>query len=78
MAPVEVETEVNRYASWPGQALGYMVGRLEIERLRSEAERELGERFDIRAFHGVVLGSGTVPLPVLATAVAEWIEKEKA
>ncbi|WP_410612931.1 DUF885 domain-containing protein [Amycolatopsis sp. lyj-109] len=73
MAQIEVEAEIDRYAGHPGQALGYMVGRLEIERLRTEAERELGERFDIREFHDTVLGSGTLPLPVLADVVADWV-----
>ncbi|OXM68824.1 DUF885 domain-containing protein [Amycolatopsis vastitatis] len=73
MARLEIEAEVDRYAANPGQALGYMVGRLEIQRLRAEAERELGERFDIREFHDVVLGSGTLPLPVLSGVVADWV-----
>jgi uncharacterized protein (DUF885 family) len=78
MAPIEIEAEIDRYAGHPGQALGYMVGRLEIERLRAEAERELGERFDIREFHDVVLGSGTLPLPVLADVVAGWVAARAA
>ncbi|HKN54858.1 MAG TPA: DUF885 domain-containing protein [Amycolatopsis sp.] len=75
MAQIEIDAEIDRYIGNPGQALGYMVGRLEIERLRAEAEDALGDRFDIRGFHEVVLGNGMVPLPVLATAVAEWIER---
>ncbi|WP_328617611.1 DUF885 domain-containing protein [Amycolatopsis sp. NBC_00355] len=73
MARLEIEAEIDRYAANPGQALGYMVGRLEIQRLRAEAEQALGAAFDIREFHDVVLGNGTLPLPVLATAVADWV-----
>ena len=73
MAQIEIDAEIDRYAGHPGQALGYMVGRLEIERLRAEAEQALGERFDIREFHDAVLGSGTLPIPVLASVVADWV-----
>jgi uncharacterized protein (DUF885 family) len=72
MARVEIESEVDRYVAWPGQALAYMVGRLEIQRIRAEAERALGERFDIRAFHDQVLGGGPLPLAVLADVIGEW------
>ncbi len=78
MAQLEIEAEIDRYAGHPGQALGYMVGRLEIERLRADAERALGERFDIREFHDTVLGSGTLPLPVLADVVATWVAARSA
>jgi uncharacterized protein (DUF885 family) len=67
-----VISEVDRYIGWPGQALAYMIGRREIRRLRDRAQRELGGRFDIRAFHGAVLGSGAVPLGVLDQLVADW------
>ncbi|GHF75863.1 uncharacterized protein (DUF885 family) [Amycolatopsis bartoniae] len=73
MAPLEIELEVDRYAGVPGQALSYMVGRLEIQRVRAEAERALGERFDIRGFHDTVLGSGVLPLAVLDTVVRDWV-----
>ncbi|OLT48593.1 hypothetical protein BJF85_12190 [Saccharomonospora sp. CUA-673] len=72
MAEVEIVSEVDRYINWPGQALAYMVGRLEIERVRKQAEESLGERFDIRAFHDVVLGGGALPLSVLADVVQAW------
>ncbi|WP_216207766.1 DUF885 domain-containing protein [Amycolatopsis aidingensis] len=72
MGRVEIESEVDRYIAWPGQALSYMVGRLEIQRIRAEAERALGPEFDIREFHDVVLGGGSVPLPVLDGMVREW------
>jgi uncharacterized protein (DUF885 family) len=78
MAQIEIEAEIDRYAGHPGQALGYMVGRLEIERLRAEAEQALGDRFDIREFHDTVLGSGTLPLPVLADVVADWVTARAA
>ncbi|GAB2749904.1 DUF885 domain-containing protein [Amycolatopsis magusensis] len=72
MARLEIELEIDRYAGCPGQALAYMVGRLEIQRMRAEAEAALGDRFDIRAFHDVVLGAGIVPLPVLDHVVRTW------
>ncbi|RKT52540.1 DUF885 domain-containing protein [Saccharothrix australiensis] len=73
LAQVEIESEVDRYIAAPGQALAYMVGRLEIQRMRAEAERALGDRFDIRAFHDVVLGGGPLPLAVLDDVVRAWV-----
>jgi uncharacterized protein (DUF885 family) len=67
-----VTSEVDRYICWPGQALAYVIGKREIVRLRERARAELGDRFDLRAFHGVVLGSGALPLPVLDQTVARW------
>jgi uncharacterized protein (DUF885 family) len=67
-----VRNEIDRYIGWPGQALAYMVGRREIRRLRVAAEHRLGARFDIRAFHQAVLGSGAVPLGVLDQLVTRW------
>ncbi|HKE15914.1 MAG TPA: DUF885 domain-containing protein [Kofleriaceae bacterium] len=71
-----IRNEVDRYISWPGQALAYKVGQLEIWRLRREAEQALGPRFDLRRFHDVVLQNGAVTLPVLAGEVKRWIEEE--
>ena len=68
-----ITEEVDRYlASMPGQALSYMIGRLEIEKIRADAEARLGDRFDIKGFHDAVLGSGAVPLETLGRIVAEW------
>ncbi|WP_298447970.1 DUF885 family protein [Ferrimicrobium sp.] len=65
--------EIDRYIGWPAQATAYLVGRRELRRLRHEAERKLGSAFDIRQFHGVLLGQGAVPLGVLASVVESWI-----
>ena len=74
----EVETETDRYISWPGQALSYRIGYLKIRELRAKAEKELGERFDVRRFHDAVLENGAVPLPVLEDQVERFIAREKA
>jgi uncharacterized protein (DUF885 family) len=70
---IEIDSEVDRYIADPGQALAYMVGRLEIQRIRAQAETALGDGFDIRAFHDVVLGGGALPLDTLAEVVDGWV-----
>ena len=69
----EVETEVDRYIGWPGQALSYYLGELAIQQARAKAQAALGPKFDIRAFHDTVLSLGSVPLPVLAARIDRFI-----
>jgi len=78
LSAANIDAEVNRYISWPGQALGYMIGRLKILELRARAERALGDRFDIRRFHDAVLRNGSIPLDVLEAQIDEWIAAERA
>jgi uncharacterized protein (DUF885 family) len=72
-AAVDIQNDINRYISWPGQANAYMLGMLEIRRLRTLAETELGEAFDIREFHDQVLQNGSMTLPMTEKAVLAWI-----
>ena len=74
---LDIENEVDRYIAWPGQALAYKIGQLKILELRTKAETELGEKYDIKDFHYEVLKRGSVPLSVLETYINEWIESEK-
>ena len=78
LSPANIDAEVNRYITWPGQALAYKVGELKIRELRILAEGELGASFDLRAFHDTVLENGSVPLSVLEAHVKRWIAAEKA
>jgi uncharacterized protein (DUF885 family) len=73
-----VESEVDRYIAAPAQATAYMTGSLEIQRLRRSAEDRLGDRFDIKAFHDLVLGDGAVSLPMLRNAVDRWVERQSS
>jgi len=75
LTEVNIKNEVDRYIGWPGQALAYKVGQLEILKLRQEAQDKLGKKFDLKAFHAVVLGAGAVTLPVLDDRVHAWLAK---
>jgi uncharacterized protein (DUF885 family) len=77
-APVDIQNEVDRYISWPAQATSYMLGMLEIRRLRTEAEQALGEDFDLRGFHDRVVGMGSITLPMLEESVTAWIAEQQA
>ncbi len=72
---MEIASEVDRYISYPGQALAYMVGRRELVRLRATAAAALGARFDLRQFHDLVLRTGILPLPALARTVERWVDR---
>jgi uncharacterized protein (DUF885 family) len=74
MSAADVTREIERYVVWPGQATGYKVGQLAILKMRERAERELGERFDIKGFHEVVLMNGAMPLATLDELVSQWIK----
>ena len=69
----EINTEIDRYISWPGQALSYKIGELKIKELRSKSEKLLAEKFDIHDFHEIILGKGTLTLPMLEVEVDKYI-----
>jgi len=72
-----INTEVDRYISWPGQAVSYKIGEIEIRKLRRKAEDSLGDKFDIRAFHEIILEQGVVTLPILKERIAAYIQASK-
>jgi uncharacterized protein (DUF885 family) len=78
LAPHNIEAEVDRYIGWPGQATGYMIGQLTIKGLRKYAEQELGDAFDLRAFHDELLKDGSIPLPLLEKQITRWVMSQRA
>ena len=78
LSEADIRKEVDRYITWPAQALSYKIGELKIRELRAKAESELGAAFDIRRFHDMVVGNGSLPIAVLEDMVADWIAAETA
>ena len=74
---LDIVNEIDRYISWPGQALAYKVGQLSISSLREKATKALGAEFDLRRFHDRLLSQGAIPLSLLETLIADWIESER-
>jgi uncharacterized protein (DUF885 family) len=77
MDETTIQTEVDRYIAWPGQALAYKIGQLKLLELRDRAKKALGDKFDLRAFHDQVVGSGALPLDVLSDQIDGWIAAQK-
>ena len=77
LAPLNIETELQRYIGWPGQATAYKIGEIRLREIRTRAERELGDRFDVRRFHDALLVDGPLPLGLLDARMDRWIAEEK-
>lgn len=77
LAMHNIESEIDRYIGWPGQATGYKMGEIEILKIRRLAEQTLGDAFDLRAFHDELLGDGALPLPVLREKMSRWIDTQR-
>src|ERR1035438_9712420 len=73
-----IQAEVDRYIAWPGQALAYKIGQLKILELRDRAQKALGPKFDLKAFHDQVVDSGALPLDVLDQRITAWIQSQSA
>lgn len=78
LAPLNIETELQRYIGWPGQATAYKIGEIRLRAVRTRAERELGTRFDVRRFHDALLVDGPLPMALLDERMDRWIAEEKA
>jgi uncharacterized protein (DUF885 family) len=78
LAPLNIETELQRYIGWPGQATAYKIGEIRLRAIRTRAEAELGDRFDIRRFHDALLVDGPLPMALLDARMDRWIAEEKA